>query len=141
MDRPTCGKCGQVMTPEDSRIHPEWFLHDACLPTAQPDRNVEIARILGLQFRANPECGDSEVCWREASGRYVELPDYEHDPAFILRTMEVNGLHVRRAGAHWYCGKNGMFEKDNFEVYGKSIPDAVLSWIVAAAAAGIKVAR
>src|SRR4051812_10852774 len=30
--RPVCGKCGKVMTPEDSRIHPEYFLHDACLP-------------------------------------------------------------------------------------------------------------
>lgn len=31
-DRPICGKCGRVMRPEDSRIHPEYFLHDACLP-------------------------------------------------------------------------------------------------------------
>lgn len=30
--RPTCGKCGGVMTPADSRIRPELFLHDACLP-------------------------------------------------------------------------------------------------------------
>lgn len=32
MDRPTCGKCGEVMTPENSRLHPEWFLCDGCLP-------------------------------------------------------------------------------------------------------------
>jgi hypothetical protein len=32
MDQPICGKCGKVMTPKDSRIHPEYFLHDACLP-------------------------------------------------------------------------------------------------------------
>src|SRR4051812_48532269 len=31
-EEPTCGKCGKVMTPKDSRIHPELFLHDACLP-------------------------------------------------------------------------------------------------------------
>ena len=31
-DRPVCGKCGQVMTPEDARLRPEMFLHDACLP-------------------------------------------------------------------------------------------------------------
>ena len=29
---PTCGACGLVMTPADSRINPELFLHDACLP-------------------------------------------------------------------------------------------------------------
>ena len=29
---PTCGKCGRTMTPADSRIRPELFLHDACLP-------------------------------------------------------------------------------------------------------------
>lgn len=29
---PRCGKCGRAMTPKDSRIHPEFFLHDACLP-------------------------------------------------------------------------------------------------------------
>ena len=32
MNEPTCGKCGGIMTPQDSRIHPEFFLHDACLP-------------------------------------------------------------------------------------------------------------
>ncbi len=31
-DKPVCGKCGKVMTPKDSRVHPEYFLHDACLP-------------------------------------------------------------------------------------------------------------
>ena len=31
MSTPTCGACGLVMTPADSRIHPELFLHDACL--------------------------------------------------------------------------------------------------------------
>jgi hypothetical protein len=30
--QPTCGKCGGVMTPADSWIHPELFLHDDCLP-------------------------------------------------------------------------------------------------------------
>lgn len=33
VDRPICGKCGKPMTPEDSTMHPELFLHDACLPT------------------------------------------------------------------------------------------------------------
>ncbi len=32
MTRPTCGKCGLEMTPGNARIHPELFLHDACLP-------------------------------------------------------------------------------------------------------------
>lgn len=32
MEQPKCGKCGKVMTPENSKIHPEYFLHDACLP-------------------------------------------------------------------------------------------------------------
>jgi hypothetical protein len=32
MNKPLCGKCGQAMTPGDSRVHPELFLHDACLP-------------------------------------------------------------------------------------------------------------
>lgn len=32
MEQPTCGKCGGVMTPKNARIHPEWFLHDTCLP-------------------------------------------------------------------------------------------------------------
>jgi hypothetical protein len=31
-DRPRCGKCGVVMTQADSRLRPELFLHDACLP-------------------------------------------------------------------------------------------------------------
>lgn len=32
MMRPTCARCGLVMTPANARIHPEFFLHDACLP-------------------------------------------------------------------------------------------------------------
>ncbi len=32
MTRPMCGQCGLEMTPENSKIHPEYFLHDACLP-------------------------------------------------------------------------------------------------------------
>ena len=31
-ERPMCHKCGRAMTPENARIHPEYFLHDACLP-------------------------------------------------------------------------------------------------------------
>ena len=31
-DAPNCGKCGLAMTPQDAKIHPELFLHDACLP-------------------------------------------------------------------------------------------------------------
>jgi hypothetical protein len=31
-EEPKCGKCGGVMTPKDSKIRPELFLHDACLP-------------------------------------------------------------------------------------------------------------
>jgi hypothetical protein len=31
-DHPTCAKCGGVMTPQNARVHPEYFLHDACLP-------------------------------------------------------------------------------------------------------------
>lgn len=29
---PICVACGRIMTPEDSKIHPEYFYHDACLP-------------------------------------------------------------------------------------------------------------
>ncbi len=29
---PVCGKCNLPMTPADSRLRPELFLHDACLP-------------------------------------------------------------------------------------------------------------
>ncbi len=32
MSRPMCGKCGLEMTPQNARIHPEFFLHDSCLP-------------------------------------------------------------------------------------------------------------
>ena len=32
MQQPTCGRCGLPMTPENARIHPEYFLHDACRP-------------------------------------------------------------------------------------------------------------
>ena len=32
MTKPTCGKCGGVMTPQNASVRPELFLHDACLP-------------------------------------------------------------------------------------------------------------
>jgi len=48
MNEPICGKCGQVMTPQNSRVHPELFLHDACLP-AQDEWDEDFD-------------GDSSVC-------------------------------------------------------------------------------
>jgi len=35
--RPWCGKCGGAMTPENARLRPELFLHDACLPDELKD--------------------------------------------------------------------------------------------------------
>lgn len=32
LDCPICEKCGLPMTPQDSRLRPELFLHDRCLP-------------------------------------------------------------------------------------------------------------
>lgn len=32
MARPMCARCGGVMAPADSRVHPEFFPHDSCLP-------------------------------------------------------------------------------------------------------------
>ena len=32
MNGPVCGACGLPMSPTDSRLRPELFLHDACLP-------------------------------------------------------------------------------------------------------------
>src|SRR4051812_31353126 len=46
---PVCGKCGQVVTPADSRIHPEYFRHDTCLPEAL--KSTETAE---LPSSANP---------------------------------------------------------------------------------------
>lgn len=31
-NEPRCGKCGGVMTPQNAKVRPELFLHDACLP-------------------------------------------------------------------------------------------------------------
>lgn len=31
-DAPNCGKCGLAMTPTNSKLRPELFLHDECLP-------------------------------------------------------------------------------------------------------------
>lgn len=60
MDQPTCGKCGKVMTPENARLRPELFLHDACLPTewdpSRPPKSLscikghELAEYLYHQF-------------------------------------------------------------------------------------------
>lgn len=36
-DQPICGKCGEVMTPETATIHPEYFLHDRCLPVTEQE--------------------------------------------------------------------------------------------------------
>lgn len=42
MNNPTCNKCGKEMAPENARIHPEYFLHDKCLPDElQPEPQGE----------------------------------------------------------------------------------------------------
>ncbi len=49
-DNPTCGACGGEMTPENSRIHPEYFLHDACLPAElQPPKPTPMSRKTAMQ--------------------------------------------------------------------------------------------
>lgn len=48
-DQPTCGKCGGVMTPGDSRLRPELFLHDACLP--------DDLKPVATQPTTCPQCG------------------------------------------------------------------------------------
>ncbi len=54
---PICAKCGKPMTPETARIHPEYFLHDACLPDelrppkaapAPDDLSLHQARLRGM---------------------------------------------------------------------------------------------
>ncbi len=41
LPQPLCGKCGKSMTPENARIRPELFLHDACLPDELKTRAME----------------------------------------------------------------------------------------------------
>jgi hypothetical protein len=118
----------------------------------QPDRNVEIARILGDDWNDPTRC---DYCnWPLSDGHCTpdccsmvprppkrHAPEYDKDSAFILRMMEINLLRV--------YAPNGLFEqwtvrREDQTVgigVGKSIPDAVLNWIIAADAAGIEVKR
>lgn len=66
MDEPVCGKCGKVMTPRDSRIHPEMFLHDACLP--------DMLRENPFAHVVSPSCGGEHcrVCGKPATHKVGE---------------------------------------------------------------------
>lgn len=71
---PTCGKCGKVMTPENSRRRPELFTCDDCLgelvdhflpsdgpprvsPTVQAEHTEELRKSSILIGRAGEDCG------------------------------------------------------------------------------------
>lgn len=68
LEGPTCGKCGREMTPQNARIRPELFLHDACLPPElmpakkQQDRAkaaaIECAERLLLKSVCDDRCID-----------------------------------------------------------------------------------
>lgn len=47
--RPICGKCGKPMSPEDATIHPELFMHDACLPTELLLREAQAGASVGVE--------------------------------------------------------------------------------------------
>ncbi len=53
---PTCGKCGEVMTPADSRIRPELFLHDACLPDELKPATAGKPRKQSMLYEVCPHC-------------------------------------------------------------------------------------
>lgn len=54
---PTCEKCGGLMTPDNSRIHPELFLHDRCLPEElRPAEQFQYSMLLTVNIRALPSC-------------------------------------------------------------------------------------
>ena len=38
LPKPLCVKCGNEMTPENAKIHPEYFLHDDCLSEELNDK-------------------------------------------------------------------------------------------------------
>ena len=72
-DEPLCSKCGKVMTRENAKIHPEYFLHDECLP-------------LLLQLQAEwscPKLCDPKTCKHESFECNVTVNRFEDVNRFM----------------------------------------------------------
>ena len=61
MSEPTCGKCGQAMTPANARLRPELFLHDECLPDDLKPRVMAVAS----QESPGPQTIEEATCFHE----------------------------------------------------------------------------
>jgi hypothetical protein len=70
--RPICGKCGGEMTPDNSTVRPELFLHDECLP---PELQ-RVAAVVSQTPRTDAEEADD---W---------TPGARLVPADLARTLE-----------------------------------------------------
>lgn len=73
--RPICGKCGKPMSPEDSTIHPELFMHDACLPTELLLREAQAeAPVAGVE--QEPENANQILIESESAERLLGFKDH-----------------------------------------------------------------
>ena len=63
MIAPTCGACGLVMTPADSRIHPELFFHDACLPDELKEKQVDRPAPVVYDYSAHAPVGCAQCAF------------------------------------------------------------------------------
>lgn len=63
MDFPICAKCGKKLTPGTARRHPEYFLHDDCLPEELLSPVKPATRLweLSLELEADVEAGPAQI--------------------------------------------------------------------------------
>jgi len=127
---PLCAECGETMTPQNARIHPEFFLHDACLPDelrpapappASPDARrlaaagaaVELFQCGWLLMRGGAESIDAVIA-------LIERHNARHFPAAIdyaaAREKVANVLRGYRPGPpheveDFYCEAAALLRK------------------------------
>lgn len=135
-----CSTCGYHYTPAGGVCTKCGTPHPV-EPEAREPKNVRCARALGLDpFYASDDRAPSGGFWWFRSGDLV--PDFARDSAFVVRTMEANGLQSTPPGGLfgpvWAVRQPSI---TSVMGTGVDLGHAVVAWVIAAAEAGMEVER
>jgi hypothetical protein len=116
-------------------------------------RDVKVARVLGLTVEFQLDWSRPFWTFWEAhedmasKGVWMPIPEYASDPAWVVRMIEANRPSIEDDDGTWFvcswqrcCGGGCDSDGDNLvQGTGKTLGKAVVSWVLAAAEAGVEV--
>lgn len=95
---PTCAKCGMPMNPANSKIRPELFLHDACLPTELAQQKTNQSKTLTRQVE---EMVDKKIKLEGLASEIIATLQVNIDRGYIVTSNDQGKLNIARIVEKW----------------------------------------